>query len=410
MGVWRFYVLDAVTGTVRDELPFGSVTVTDRLNAPGAFTATIANRHPKATPANLDTATTLVVFERDGVLVGGGVLLDANLAPGASEVALGGEGLFNLLRRRLLRGTAGMSHADPFGAASDQRIQFTGVDQFRIVADLVAHAQAQTGGDLGIVVTGTPTLSGVTRDRTDYEVDDSVGALIEQLAAVDNGFDWWLGPTGTIDDLVWRLELDYPRRGRTTGYRFDVDSPTPATSTTLAAETGDDLLLDDGTPIRLDTSSVADPTRSSGSANVLGWGLVESSRDLTTRFVATGAGEGSAKVRRAASDPNLIDVYPLVEARGAWSTVSRPGTLTDHARRRLALDSRPARVPQLVVRADAEPALGAYIVGDTVDVAIDDGWAQIDGPHRIIGRTINVDAAGAETVTLELAELGRFTT
>lgn len=364
---WRFYSLDAVTRTVRDELPLGGVEVTERLKTPGAFTASIPRRHPKATRVNLDTENTLIAAVRDETLIYLFELLDAQSDPGGDTIELAGEGLWGVLRARFIRSAAGMSH----GAwrAAELAVRWTGVDQFRIVEDLIAHTQAMPGGDLGIVVS-YPSLSGVERDRTYKANASSVGELVEDLADVQGGFDWMLDAGGTLDAITLTLALSYPERGRSTGYRF---------------EGGD-----------------------TGSANLVAWGLVESSRERVSRFVGVGAGEGKAQVIAPVEDPNLIGALILREGRGAWSDVKRSSTLTAHAQRALTVNRRAARLPVLVAHPDAEPRLGSYIVGDRVNVSIDDGWVNVDGTYRIIARTIELTDDGAETVALEVAEVERF--
>lgn len=404
MGTWRCWSINTVTGAIRDELPLGNITITDRFKAPGAWAASLPMRHPKATATNLDVENTLIVFERDGVLVGGGPLLDVQLSVGADSLALAGEGMWNLVRRRLLRSAQGMTYGT-FGAATNGQVTFTADDQFRIVEDLIDHMQSISGGDLGIVVERTPTLSGVTRDRS-YDLDSSIGDLIERLADVDDGFDWWCGPTGDIDSLAWTLELTYPRRGRDTGCRFDLNVATDGPWPVLATAAGRPLFLGTGDLVAVGAQQAG---TTGGSSNIVRYGLAESSRRQAIRVVAAGAGEGATQPRRAAEDPNLLGVLPLTETAGSWLDVTVAATLQTHADRRLGIDRRASKVPSLVVDPDAEPRLGAYIVGDTVRCRIDDGWSQVDGTFRIIGRTIAVTVDGLEEVTIDLAELGRFT-
>ncbi len=376
---WRFYSLDAVTRTVRDELPLGDVRINERLKGAGGLNATIPRRHPKATRANLDTETTLIGAVRDETLMFIFTLQNATSAPGDETIQLDGVGLWDLLRHRTLRSAAGMTHGT--WRASELAVRFTSVDQFRIVEDLLDHTQTMAGGDLGIAVV-YDVLSGVTRDRTYKANASSVGELIEELADVEDGFDWALEPGGTIDQITLTLRLSYPERGRTTGYRFDADGGPTTEPDAGGGQTG--------------------------SGNLLAWGLSESSVDQIVRFIAVGAGEGADQVVAVAEDPNLLGALPLREGRGAWTDITRRSTLTTHALRELALNSRASRIPLLLARPDAEPRLGSYILGDRVNVSIDDGWVQVDGTYRVIARTIQLGDDGAETVGLEVAEIERF--
>lgn len=81
---------------------------------------------------------------------------------------------------------------------------FTGEDQASIAWDLISDSQALPGGDLGITP-GVGATTGVLRDRT-YEEGKKLSEAIDQLAQVDGGFDWDIGP-----DLAFNAY--YPARG-----------------------------------------------------------------------------------------------------------------------------------------------------------------------------------------------------
>ena len=362
---WRFFAADLMSGVVREEIPLQQVTVTDRLKAPSTMQASIPFRHPKAIRQNLNTETTMLIATRDDVVQFAGPLLDIQLSENADLLSLQCEDLWNFVRRRRLRSRQGMTYAT---GSNSTMIQFTGVDQFRIVEDLVAHMQSISGGNLGITV-AYDALSGVTRDRT-YHVGDrkKIGEAIEELSNVQNGFDWALEVGGTVDNLTHTLRLHHPMRGRQTGYVLSWD----------------------------------------GGTTMLGMTVHESSRNRAQAFFAVGAGEGTRQITASVQDPNLLGVLPLVEASGSWVDVSVQATLDAHAARELQLNKRASIIPSFTLNPAAEPRWGTYITGDTVRVVVDDGWVQIDGFCRIIGRSITVDEDGQETSKVELAELGRF--
>lgn len=378
MAVWRYYVKPIAgpgAGSIRAEVPLTSSSVTHRLNGPGSLTGRMSCRHPAATPANLDTENTLLVATRDNVVMFAGPLLGADLAVGDDNIELRCEGAWNLVRRRVLRSAAGMT----YGAVSNGEVTFDGVEQFDIVADLLAHMQSISGGDLGIDV-AYAAPSGVARDRS-YEADKGkkVGELVEQLAAVDNGFDWQLEAAGTVDDLELTLRLSYPLRGRDTGYRFDYSDA-------------------------VDADGLA-----GGSSNVLGAGMTTASDELVTRFTGVGEGEGSTQLVAHVADPNQLGVLPLLEGANAWSDVSDPDTLEGHARGSLTVNGRASRLPLLRLNPNAHPRVGSYIVGDIVGATIRRGYfVNVDGKYRLLAFTIGADDTGEEAVDVELAELGRF--
>lgn len=380
MAEWRFYSVAAAgpqAFTVRDELELDDVTLVDRLKGAGSLTSSLPMYSPTATRANLDTENTLIAATRDDSVVAVHELATASKDMGSHSVAVGGPGYWQLVRNRAIRNVQGMT----WGTLLAGEVRFAGVDQFRIVEDLVAHLESIESLRISVDYSA---LSGVDRDRS-YEADKgkSIGEAIEQLADVEDGFDWALEPGGTIDALEFTLRLSYPMRGRNTGYVFDLAAPSP-----------------DGT---------ADTARSSGSANVLDYAISESSAGVVSRFTAVGPGEGATQLVEHVADPNLLGVVPLRERSGSWLDVTNRSTLRAHAARQLQINGRRSLLVTLRVDPNAVPVFGSYIVGDTASiVAVDDGWSQISGPFRIMSRTVNVSRAGGESVDLELAELGRF--
>lgn len=359
----RWFAVHAISGEILAELPLAQVSVTDRLGAPSSMSASINNLHPAA--RHLNTETVELVATRAGQMLFAGPLLDINLGEGAGLLALQCEDRWNLVRRRLIRSRQGMTYAT--GAAGT--VTFTGVDQFRIVADLIAHIQSISGGDLGITV-AYDALSGVTRDRTYLEADAKfAGPAIEELAQVDGGFDWVLETSGTEDAIVRTLRLS-PLRGRDTTVVFD------------------------WTP---------DGHGEYGGKLVLGFSVAESSRGRAQRVYATGN-----LVAAAAEDPNLLGQMPLVESTRAWMDVTVQSTINAHAARELALNKRAPKVVSFTVNPNAEPLWGTLILGDRVRAKVDYGWAQIDDVRRITGRTYSVDTEGRATAAYEMAAYSRF--
>jgi hypothetical protein len=80
---------------------------------------------------------------------------------------------------------------------------FLGADQSTIGWQLIAEAQALTGGAMGITDGAADT--GVTRNRT-YEAGKNVGEAITELSKVIDGFEWDISPEREF--RVW-----YPERG-----------------------------------------------------------------------------------------------------------------------------------------------------------------------------------------------------
>jgi hypothetical protein len=416
MADWRFplrLIAGPNAGTVLGELPLSDTQIIDRLKGAGNLSAQMPLDEPEAAwflqpPGALDSPSlvhqAMLFAERDKRIMFAGRFQpagDIDLSQGSFPVSF--EGAWSLVRDRHIRNTQGMS----FATLAAGEVRFDQRDQFRIVSDLINHMQSINGGNLGITVNMATGLTGVLRDRS-YEADKgkSIGEAIEQLANVEDGFDWGLDPGGTPENPTLTLNLHYPRRGRETTFVFAKDE--------------------------------------NGSGNVLN-AKIAPSPGPATRFVAVGPGEGSSQLVRRSADASLINKVPLVEQSGSWLDVTRGPTLMAHARRNLSIAGPRGDVPVLTVDPNAEPRLSTYIVGDIVQVdlrtkappgrfpirvpvsvsgesvtvdgdpvtvrsvkSVDRGGLSLSGRYRITARTINIGGDGAETVDLELAALGRF--
>jgi hypothetical protein len=86
---------------------------------------------------------------------------------------------------------------------------WTGVDQTAIGWGLITQTQNATGGGGYLGITNGSVPSGITRDRT-YELADEIGAKIQELSEVQDGFDWDIVP---VNERVLEYQTWYPRRG-----------------------------------------------------------------------------------------------------------------------------------------------------------------------------------------------------
>ena len=353
----RFLFIDARTRLVTAELALvDSMSFTETLNSPGSWDATIPLRQPEGsqvTGTMLRSPRTIFAYERGEILRWAGPILTYRADRSAGTIALRGEGYLNYLRRRVLYQTR--THA--------------AVDQLAIVEDLLDYAAATAGdpGDLGIDTTALSAITTVARDRTFYGYERKfIGTLIEQLAAVRNGFDFRLTPRwsdGPNSEMVIGFDVTYPATGRTTGYVFDVG----------AAEIPF---------VDVDLSRIA------------------------YAVTATGLGTGEDTPASSQNRFAMIAGELLLEDVVSVGDVSESSTLTDYALRRLDVGSTPLVYPTVVLPA---ADLGTFIPGDQVSCigeagALDD----ITGAYRIVEQKLSLPAEGAETLTLTLAPLAAW--
>lgn len=373
MSDWRLLYgpLDG-SGTILGELPVSSMAYGEVLNGAGRWSATLpldADPPRLVLPASgggpstelsadldlldrehLAPARTQVFFERDGVLLASGILwtAKADVAGGTLDVA--GEGPHSYFRRRHIR-------ADT---------TFTAVDQLAIARTLLDDAQAVAFGDIGIELDSA--TSGVLRDRSYLAYErKNVAEAIDQLAAVEGGFDFayrpaWVGGVPTV-----RFSTGFPATGRSTAHVFEL-----GTNCSLLSYDED------------------------GSSTV-------------NHVDAFGSGDGDDGVRTTVVNAPLQGPYRLLEDAVSFSDVREVSTLDAHARRRLSRGAGPIRHVELTTFPDTIPVLGAYEVGDIVTVRADHGWVRIDGPFRIVAIDVAV-SGGSEAVKLSLAGLEVFET
>lgn len=338
-------------------LPVSTFAYSDALNAPGAISGTMPlNPYPDSptlfTPSSFIEGGTVLYVKRDGVTQWGGILWSWQADLAADTLSFAGEGWHSYMRRRIITST----------------LSYAAADQDTIARSLITTPAFDYGGnDLGIHTAANP--HGVPRDRTYYWWDGKdYGTTIEELAAVDGGFDFRY-VTSTDGAGLYRIDFvtQYPATGR---------------STTLVFELG---------------------------VNVAGLSYTSNAKDLTNYQIGFGSGQGQATLLTTAVTAPSILTYPLLQAVASFPEVIELGTLTTNVRRNLVRSVTPARLIDLEVYAGTVPVLGSYDVGDRCAVTAKRGFVQLDRePYRITAKEIAVDDVGGETVRLSLAPIGMF--
>lgn len=356
MADYRVLLTRLLTGEPLEELPVTALRWTRVLDAPGSIEATVSLQQP---PSVLSALSTLIpgalgqlgaVVERDGVILWGGVLWtwQADLSQGTGT--LRGEGWHSYVRRRVLR----------------RDLVYTQQDQTSVIAAGLI-AQTQTPGQTPVITTDGVAPSGVLRDRTYAAADrHSIGQLVEDLAAVDGGFDWRYETVRSGDMYQARLVTSYPNTGRPTDLVFEVGKG-------VAAQT-----------ISVDATN------------------------LVTHVDEIGSGEGDTAPRVTVANARSLGVYPLLDDVESRTDVTLVSTLDSYARLRLARGQTPVTLPELTVNPAAEPVVGSYVEGDVVRVRGGYGLAALDGLYRITQIEGSLSRDGGEQARLTFATLDVF--
>lgn len=371
MADYRVISLDLRTGQRVAELEMAELRYGHRLNDIGTVEGVVKLPSPR-TPGGRARAAVLndaveqyrrhLIVERDGVVVGDGIVVLNPYDDATQTRAIKASSTWWYFRNRHIT----------------RRLFYGQVDQLDMARNLIAVAQETPPGNIG--VTYDTTTSGRLRDRTfeGYELKE-VGEAVEQLAAVEDGFDFaidcsWDPVTG---GLVKRLNLGYPRRGRRyteTGHVFEVGR------------------------------------------NVVSFEWPASGVATANQVIATGVGEGESMLRATATDAYQLTAladggpgYPLLQAVLSDKDISRLSTLQGKATARLHARRKPVVLPTVKVRADRDPVLGSYITGDSCRFIIPPNVSPLhpdglDTYYRIVGYDVTVSNEGGEEVDLILGE------
>lgn len=365
MAVWRYDAHDLRTDVKLAELPLVDVSYSETLNGAGEFSATLPMAVRGANSATTDASVaalltsssiperTALYLYRDGAIRGGGIIWGRTRGKGR-PASIRGAGFWSFFRTQHLRTTQ----------------TFPAADQLVIARSLINVAQALTGSNIGVTV-GTET-SGVLRDRiyNSYELKQ-IGEAVEQLAAVDGGFDLAID---LLPGPIKQLTLSYPRRGR------------------IAGTTG--VVFVDG-------------------KNLIDYEVVEDGTQSARVVTAIGAGDGLDMKVSTQTRTDLIDVgYPATSITVPYKDVQIQATLDGHA---LAAVNARANTPTTwtvtVDPDDPDGGLGTWIVGDDalLEIPDDDNFPRgLDGSsgyrafHRIISSRVAIPKAGKETVVVSL--------
>lgn len=324
-----------INGADQDEVPAKNLQYSFLLNKPGACSFVLPIRHPQCTQTLLDPGKKEIRIYRGSTRVWGGYLWTAQTE--GESVRFGSEGYFSRFRHRYIDATR----------------SYAATDQVSIAADLINFTQAQDGGNLGI---GTVTpASGVLRDRT-YNAWERkpIAEAIEQLAAVNNGFDFEIDPDRTFRTY-------YPRKAGATTPIFEYRT------------------------------------------SMKGYSVSYDATRVASEITAIGEGTESSTLLSVATDAGARVAYGLLEDSISFKDVSVQTTLDAHAVEELRARVRSRIQPQLQVY-PTNPDFGTYGVGDDARVIINHGYVQINAVFRITTIVVQVSDEGSESVGVYFGE------
>jgi hypothetical protein len=357
---YTYLVADLRGGTVLDELPLTGVSFGKRLNDTGSLRGQLRLGDPGVDAREPRVLTepgrTAIYVDRDGELLWGGVVWTSRYSAASGTLEIGASDFLSYFEhRRVLRHPV---------TATDV-VSYVDTEQLAIATELVQLAQSHPGGDLDVEIRGA-AVSGVRR-TVSYPAGElkPVADALRDLANADGGFDFTVdveyGPDGKP---VRFLRFGYPRLGQP------------------------------GAPHVWEYG-----------ANLIDFTWPRDAASMATRMFAQGTGDDSQPLLRFAEDSAAFaGGWMLLEDAASQLDTGDPALVDAAARGELAARRRPIVLPELTVRADRDPVVGDYSVGDDARVVIADPFFagdQVDAMVRLVGFEVTPgDDAGLEQVTL----------
>lgn len=241
----------------------------------------------------------------------------------------------------------------------------TATDMLTIVTDLITHCQtSQPSSDLSI--TPITQLSGIVKDLTINDYDFKYYAdIVEDMTRSADRFDFridsTLDPTGAV---IRTFNVGYPQIG---------------TRRYVTIEWGKNI-------------------------SAYQWNRDGSSR--ATRTWGVGSGEASTAALALSEDTSTFGRVPLREvliSRKDLDLSQQPQlqSIVDGERRK---NNTPIETitATIVSENNSEEFVGAFNIGDSIMVKIDDGFTQIDGWYRVLSMQVTVSDRMQETIDLDL--------
>lgn len=345
------------------DLPLSGAQVTTTLSGPGGLSGTVpveAGRlkRPDGQPLLAEWGAA-VWAEADGQIRGGGIVTRSELdGPSWALECVGISGYVQGL---------------PWTGTQYQGIQ---VDPLAVVRAIWARAQANPGGDLGVLVDSTtsPVRVGTAPEQVEFQTGAGTDVAFEAGPLV---LAWWQTPDmgkvvddlasgtpfdyleetawGSGDALVHRLRLGYPRLGRRR----------------------DDLRFVIGENVSVVPAMTRDGDNYASEVLVLGAG--EGRKQVNALVPAT-----RGRLRRVAVvTDSAIRTHAGAVRRGRTELAARTGA---------------GVVEQVVVRDHPHAPLGSWTVGDDIRVSGSLGWAELDTWVRVVGSSISPEAGDVATL------------
>jgi hypothetical protein len=349
----RVLTQNALTGAwLSFALPLTDLEYGDDLNGPGSLSGKLSPRLLSSNPSLADPGNTFIYVESANQLQWGGIIWDVRTQ--GSDYAIEAASWSSYLQKRYdLDGNYG------------GRGPYTYADRCNIIRDIWTYAQSVADGNIGVIVDSTTSTSTVGTPDDVYVSNawdmNCLGDRIDDLVSGDATPDYTCTTAWNSDKtaVVKRIRLGWPRLGRR---RTDI---------TFASG----------------VNIIEDPEIALGGD------------DYAQVVVATGAGDGSAKLRQTSAVRNgRLRMEAVVDA----PELNGNDTLKARADAERAWRQVLGSVDQITVRDTKAAPFGSYQIGDDVYTRIHNDWTDFTGWCRVTGWSRKPTAQGGPQTVITL--------
>ena len=349
----RVLTQNALTGAwLSTALPLVDLEYGDELNGPGSLSGKLAPRLLASNPSLADPGNTLIYVESAGQIQWGGIIWDVRTQ--GSDYAIEAAGWSSYLQHRYdVDGNYG------------GRGPYTYADRCKVIRDIWAYAQSIADGDIGVTVDATTSSStiGTPEDvyLSNWWENPCLGDQMDDLVSGDATPDYTCTTAWNTarTDVVKRIRLGWPRLG---ARRKDIS-------------------FSSGVNI------IEDPE------------VVLGGDDYAQVVIATGSGDGSAKLRQISAVRNgRLRMEAVVDA----PELNGNDTLKARASAERAWRQVLGSVDQITVRDTTAAPFGSYQIGDDVYTRIHNSWTDYTGWCRVTGWSRRPGAQGGPQTVVSL--------
>jgi hypothetical protein len=358
MAVYHYLFQEILTGQILGEMPVNGVSFDRQLNRAGNMQGSV-NLDNDLIPnddilAMTEKGRNAIYVYRDDLIVWGGIIWTRTYQSQGKSLQFTAQSFESYAYRRIYR---------PSSARRYNEAQSSIICKFWDLIQL--HDNAALGVDFDIAL---PPGDVVRQINVFPWTMRSFGDIIEQdMTDQQDGVDYYIDVFEDEGLPAKRLNLGYPRLGA------------PISKTNLVLDYP---------------------------GNILNYYWTENASETNLRYYATGDGDESAMlVGTAIDDARLANNYLITDATNSYQGVTSQATINAHALSDLRNGNISKVKHQFTLKAEEDPPLGQYSLGDDARVIIEDTRfpTGIDFQVRVVGWSVTPSSAEAtEEVSLIL--------